>query len=147
MAGSGRFPGWRMPVPMQGWQQGRPPAYPEEDHRARLVVLGDHVDACYEGRRIVMIPECELRSLLPRMVSQRADLRAQAGTLRSHLEGLMMGWEPHNTDECQMRRRVDQLEILMIVVDREARMSQAICHAVQRLMILNPLGVINGPFP
>ena len=147
MAGSGRFPGWRMPVPMQGWQQGRPPAYPEEDHRARLVVLGDHVDACYEGRRIVMIPECELRSLLPRMVSQRADLRAQAGTLRSHLEGLMMGWEPHNTDECQMRRRVDQLEILMIVVDREARMSQAICHAVQRLMLLNPLGVINGPFP
>ena len=147
MAGSGRFPGWRMPVPMEGWQQGRPPAYPEEDHRARLVVLGDHVDACYEGRRIVMIPECELRSLLPRMVSQRADLRAQAGTLRSHLEGLMMGWEPHNTDECQMRRRVDQLEILMIVVDREARMSQAICHAVQRLMLLNPLGVINGPFP
>ena len=147
MAGSGRFPGWRMPVPMQGWQQGRPPAYPEEDHRARLVVLGDHVDACYEGRRIVMIPEGELRSLLPRMVSQRADLRAQAGTLRSSLEGLTMGWEPHNTDECQMRRRVDQLEILMIVVDREARMSQAICHAVQRLMILNPLGVINGPFP
>ena len=147
MAGSGRFPGWRMPVPMQGWQQGRPPAYPEEDHRARLVVLGDHVDACYEGRRIVMIPECELRSLLPRMVSQRADLRAQAGTLRSSLEGLTMGWEPHNTDECQMRRRVDQLEILMIVVDREARMSQAICHAVQRLMLLNPLGVINGPFP
>ena len=111
------------------------------------MVLGDHVDACYEGRRIVMIPECELRLLLPRMVSQRADLRAQAGTLRSHLEGLMMGWEPHNTDECQMRRRVDQLEILMIVVDREARLSQAICHAVQRCMILNPLGVINGPFP
>ena len=147
MAGSGRFPGWRVPVPMPGWRPGGPPAYPEEDHRARLVVLGDHVDACYEGRRIVMIPECELRLLLPRMISQRADLRAQAGTLRSHLEGLMMGWEPHNTDDCQMRRRTDQLEILMIVVDREARMSQAICHAVQRLMILNPLGVIHGPFP
>ena len=106
------------------------------------------MDACYEGRRIVTIPECELRALLPHMVSQRADLRAQAGTLRSHLEGLTMSWEmPHNTDECQMRRRVDQLEILMIVVDREARVSQAICHAVQRLMLLNPLGVINGPFP
>ena len=105
------------------------------------------MDACYEGRRIVMIPECELRLLLPRMISQRADLRAQAGTLRSHLEGLMMGWEPHNTEDCQLRRRTDQLEILMIVVDREARMSQAICHAVQRIMILNPLGVIYGPFP
>ena len=81
------------------------------------------------------------------MISQRADLRAQAGTLRSNLEGLMMGWVPHSTEDCQLRRRTDQLEILMIVVDREARMSQAICHAVQRLMILNPLGVIHGPFP
>ena len=35
----------------------------------------------------------------------------------------------------------------MIVVDREARMLQAICHAVQRLMLLNPLAVIHGPFP
>ena len=124
-----------------------PPAYPEDDHRARRVVLGDHVDACYEGRRIVMIPECELRVLLPRMISQRADLRAQAGTLRSDLEGLMMGWVPHDTEDCRLRRRTDQLEILMIVVDREARLLQAICHAVQRLMILNPLGVIFGPFP
>ena len=94
-----------------------------------------------------MIPECELRVLLPRMISQRADLRAQAGNLRADLEGLMMGWVPHNTEDCQLRRRADQLEILMIVVDREARMSQAICHAVQRLLILNPLAVIHGPYP
>ena len=147
MAGSGRFPGWRVPIPMPGWQAGRPPAYPDEDHRARQVVLGDHVEACYEGRRIVMIPECELRVLLPRMISQRADLRAQAGTLRADLEGLMMGWVPHNTEDCQLRRRADQLEILMIVVENEARMSQAISHAVQRLLILNPLAVIHGPFP
>ena len=105
------------------------------------------MEACYEGRRIVMIPECELRVLLPRMISQRADLRAQAGTLRADLEGLMMGWVPHNTEDCQLRRRADQLEILMIVVESEARMSQAICHAVQRLLILNPLAVIHGPFP
>ena len=74
MAGSGRFPGWRVPILMPGWQAGRPLANPDEDHRARPIVLGDHVEACYEGRRIVMIPECELRMLLPCMISQRADL-------------------------------------------------------------------------
>ena len=26
MAGSGRFPGWRIPTPMPGWQSCRPPA-------------------------------------------------------------------------------------------------------------------------
>ena len=91
MAGSGRFPGWRVPIPMPGWQAGRPPAYPDEDHRARQVVLGDHVEACYEGRRIVMIPECKLRVLLPRMISQRADLRAGGyplGRLRGADDGL-----------------------------------------------------------
>ena len=41
MAGSGRFPGWRIPTPMPGWQSCRPPADPEEDHRARPIVLGD----------------------------------------------------------------------------------------------------------
>ena len=71
MAGSERFPGWCVPIPMPGWQAGRPPAHPEEDHRVRPVVLGDHMEAVYEGRRIVMIPECELRVLLPRMISQR----------------------------------------------------------------------------
>ena len=54
MAGSGRFPGWRVPIPMPGWQAGRPPAYPEDDHRARPIVLGNHVEAVYKGRRIVM---------------------------------------------------------------------------------------------
>ena len=148
MAGSGRFPGWRVPIPIPGWQVGQPPAHPEEDHRARPVVLGDHVEAVYEGRRIVMIPECELRVLLPRMISQRADLRTQAANIRAELDtALLMGWVPHNTDDCQVRRRADQLEILMLVVEREARISQAISHAVQRLLILNPLAVIHGPYP
>ena len=148
MAGSGIFPGWRVPIPMPGWQAGRPPALPEEDHRARPVVLGDHVEAVYEGRRIVMIPECELRMLLPRMISQRADLRTQAANIRAELDhALLLGWVPHYTEDCQVRRRADQLEILMVVVEREARVSQAISHAVQRLLILNPLAVINRPYP
>ena len=120
----------------------------EEYHRAWPIVLGDHVEACYEGRRIVLIPECELRVLLPRMMSQRADLWSQAAHIRAELDqALLMGWVPHNTDECFMRRRADQLEILMLVVEREARMSQAISHAIQRLLVLNPLAVINGPYP
>ena len=148
MAGSGRFPGWRVPVPMPGWQAGRPPAYPEEDHRARPIVLGNHVEAVYEGRRIVMIPECELRMLLPRMISQRADLRTQAANIRAELDvAVLTGWVPHNTEDCHVRRRADQMEILMVVVDREARISQAISHAVQRLLVLNPLAVIYGPYP
>ena len=148
MGENGRFPGWRVPIPMPGWQAGRPPAHPEEDHRARPVVLGDHVEAVYEGRRIVMIPECELRMLLPRMISQRADLRTQAANIRAELDqAVLLGWVPHNTENCQVRRRADQLEILMVVVEREARISQAISHAVQRLLILNPLAVIHGPYP
>ena len=141
MAGSGRFPGWRVPILMPGWQAGRPPANPDEDHRAWPVVLGDHVEACYEEWRIVMIPECEF-VLLPRMISQRAHLRMQAANILAELDtALLMGWVPHNTDECQMRRRGDQLDILMLVVEREARISQAISHAVQRLLILNPWAV------
>ena len=148
MGDNGRFPGWRVPIPMPGWHAGRPPAHPEEDHRARAVVLGDHVEAVYEGRRIVMIPECELRMLLPRMISQRADLRTQAANIRADLEqSVRLGWEPHNTENCHVRRRADQLEILMVVVERESRVSQAISHAVQRLLILNPLAVIHGPYP
>ena len=148
MAGSGRFPGWRIPTPMPGWQSCRPPADPAEDHRAQPIVLGDHVEACYQGRRIVLIPECDLRVLLQHMMSQRADLRSQAAHIRAELDqALLTGWVPHNTDECFMRRRADQLEILMLVVEREARMSQAISHAIQCLLVLNPLAVINGPFP
>ena len=148
MGENGRFPGWRVPIPMPGWQAGRSPAHLEEDHRARPVVLGDHVEAVYEGRRIVMIPECELRMLLPRMISQRADLRTQAANIRAELDqAVLLGWVPHNTENCQVRRRADQLEILMVVVEREARISQAISHAVQRLLILNPLAVIHGPYP
>ena len=95
-----------------------------------------------------MIPECELRMLLPRMISQRADLRTQAANIRADLEqSVRLGWEPHNTENCHVRRRADQLEILMVVVERESRVSNAICHAVQRLLILNPLSVIHGPYP
>ena len=114
MAGSGRFPPWRIPTPMPGWQACRPPTDPEEDHRARPIVLENHMEACYEGRRIVLIPECELRLLLPRMLSQRDDLRAQAALIRAELDQpLLMGWVPHNTDQCFMRSRADQLEILI----------------------------------
>ena len=31
---------------------------------AYSIVLENHMEACYEGRRIVLIPECELRVLL-----------------------------------------------------------------------------------
>ena len=133
---------------MPGWQVCRPPADPELNHRARPIVLENHMEACYEGRRIVLIPECKLRMLLPRMLSQRDDLRAQAALIRAELDQqLLMGWVPHDTDGCFMRRRADQLEILMRVVEKEARMSQAIGHTIQRLLVLNPLAVINGPYP
>ena len=60
---------------------------------------------------------------------------------------LLMGWVPHNTDGCFMRRRADQLELLMRVGEKEARMSQAISHTIQRLLILNLLAVINRLYP
>ena len=148
MAGSGRFPGWQVPIPMPGWQAGRPPAYPEEDHRARPIVLGNHVEAVFEGRRIVMIPECELRMMLPRMISQRADLRTQAVHLRAELDvALLTGWVPHETEDCHVRRRADQMERLLVMVDSETRLAQAIIHSIQRLLILNPRAVIYGPYP
>ena len=78
--------------------------------------------------------------LLLRKINQRDDLRTQAANIRAELDqAILLGWMPHNTDDCQMRRRADQLEILMVVVEREARISQAISHAVQRLLILNLL--------
>ena len=133
---------------MPGWQACRPPGDPEEDHKAQPIVLENHMEACYEGLRIVLIPECEPRLLLPRMLSQRDDFRAQAALIRAKLDQqLLMGWVPHNTDQCFMRSRADQLEILMRVVEKEARMSQAIGHTIQRLLVLNPLAVINGPYP
>ena len=133
---------------MPGWQACLPPADPEEDHRVQPIVLENHMEACYEGRRIVLIPECELRLLLPRMLSQRDDLRAQAAIIRAELDHqLLMGWVPHNTDGCFMRRRADQLELLMRIGEKEARMSQAIGHTIQCLLVLNPLAVINGLYP
>ena len=132
---------------MPGWQACRPPVDPEEDHRARPIVLENHMEACNEGRRIVLIPEYELCVLLPRMLSQRDDLRAQAALIWMELDqALQMGWVPHNTGECFMRRRADQLELLVRVGEKEARMSQAICHTIERLLVLNPLAVINGPY-
>ena len=90
------------------------------------------MEACYEGRRIVLIPECALRLLLPRILNQREDLWAQAALIRMELEqAQQMGWVPHNTDECFMRIRADQLEILMSIGEKEARMSQAIGHTIQ----------------
>ena len=91
---------------------------------------------------------CELRLLLPRRLSQRDDLRAQAAIIRMELEQeRQMGWVPHNTVECSLRRRADQLEHLVRIGEKEARMSQAIGHTIQRLLVLNPLAVINGPYP
>ena len=148
MAGSGRFPGWRIPTPMPGWQACCPPADPEEDHRARPIVLENHMEACYEGQRIILIPECELRMLLPRMMCQREELRAQAAFVKTQLDQeQMMGWVPHSTGECFVRRRADQLEHLVRIGEKEARLSQAIGHTIQRLLVLNPLAVINEPYP
>ena len=121
---------------------------PEEDHRALPIVLENHMEACYEGRRIVLIPECELHVLLPRMLCQREELRAQAAFVKTQLDQeQMMGWVPHNTGECFVRRRADQLEHLVPIGEKEARLSQAIGHTFQRLLVLNPLAVINGPYP
>ena len=58
-----------------------------------------------------------------------------------------MGWVPNNIDECFMRRRADQLELLMRIGEREARILQAVSHMFQQLLVLNPLAVINGPYP
>ena len=133
---------------MPGWQACRPPADPEEDHRARPIVLENHSEAYFEGWRIVLIPECELHLLLPRMLSQRDDLRAQAAIIRTELEqARQMSWVPHNIDECFMRRRADQPELLMRIGEREARILQAVSHMFQQLLVLNPLAVINGPYP
>ena len=100
-------------------------------------MLDDHMDAYFEGRRIVLIPEWELCLLLPRVLSQRDDLWAQAAIIRTELEqARQTGWMPHNTDECFMRRG-DQLELLMRVNEKEARISQAISHIYQRLLVLN----------
>ena len=60
------------------------------------------------------------------MMSQRDDLRAQAAVIQMELEqARTMGWVPHNTDKCFMRNRANQLEILMRIGKKEARLSQA----------------------
>ena len=87
-------------------------------------------------------------ALLTWMLSQREDLRAQAALVKTELDqAQFMGWVPHNTGECFMRRRADQLELLVCIGEKEARMSQAIGHTIQRLLVLNPLAVINWLYP
>ena len=82
------------------------------------------------------------------MLSQRDDLRAQAAIIRMELEqARQMGWVPHNVDACFMRRRADWLELLMHIGEQEAKISQAINNMFQRLLVLNPLAVVDGPYP
>ena len=82
---------------------------------------------------MVLIPECELRVLLPRMLCQREELRAQAAFVKTQLDQeQMMGWVPHTTGECFVRRRADQLEHLVRIGEKEARLSQAIGQWVTR---------------
>ena len=111
-------------------------------------MLENHVEACYRGRRIVLIPECELCKLLPQMLCQRDELRAQAAFVKTQLDQEQtMHWVPNVTSECFVRRQADQLEHLVCISEKEARLTQAIGHTFQRLLILNLLAVINGPYP
>ena len=111
-------------------------------------MLGNHVDVWYEGRRIVLISTGELRLLLPRMLGQRDALRAQAEIIRSDLDqARQKGWEVHNFTERARRRRADQVELLLRMGEQEARISQAIIHTFQRLLVLSPGAVIYGPYP
>ena len=92
-------------------------------------MLENHVEACYRGRRIVLIPECELCMLLPQMLCQRDELRAQAAFVKTQLDQEQtMHWVPYVTSECFVRRRADQLEHMVCIGEKEARLTQAIGH-------------------
>ena len=137
-----------LPPAMPVWEAGHPPAAPEADPGKRRIVLENHVDVWYEGRRIVLISTGELRLLLPRMLGQRDALRAQAEIIRSDLDqARQKGWEVHNFTERARRRRADQVELLLRMGEQEARISQAIIHTFQRLLVLSPGAVIYGPYP
>ena len=137
-----------LPPTMPVWEAGHPPAAPEADPGKRRIVLENHVDVWYEGRRIVLISTGELRLLLPRMLGQRDALRAQAEIIRSDLDqARQKGWEVHNFTERARRRRADQVELLLRMGEQEARISQAIIHTFQRLLVLSPGAVIYGPYP
>ena len=90
----------------------------------------------------------ELILMLPRVLAQREDMRVQADQCRARLERLRHeAWVPHDTDDCLMRRRADMFEFLMQRTEQEARLSQAASHMYQRILVLNPAAVLNGPYP
>ena len=148
MDGSGRYPCHQPPTQTSGWRPGGPPASEEDDYRARPIRLENHAEATFEGRRIALIPVDELILMLPRVLAQREDMRVQADQCRARLERLRHeAWVPHDTYECSMRRRADMFEFLIRRTEQEARLSQAASHMYQRLLVLNPLAVLNGPYP
>ena len=139
-----------IPTPMPGWLRSCPPADPIDDPAARPIRLQNHTEAWYEGRRVIEIPGCELRVLLPEMMGRRNLIRAQTAVIRADLAETRTpgsSWTPHDTSECELRGRADRLEVLMFLVDAEARLSQTIAHVIQRQLLVDPLGAIYGPLP
>ena len=133
-----------MPV----WEAGRPPATLNAGPGERRIVLENHVDVWYEGQWIILLSAGELSLLLPRMLGQRDALRVRAAIIRSDLDqARKRGWEVHNFTERAMRRRAEQVERLLLMGEQEARISQAIIHTFQRLLVLSPGAVIYGPYP
>ena len=150
MDGNGRYPCHPPPTRPSRWApaQGGPPANEEDDYRARPIRLENHAEVMFEGRRIAQIPVDELILMLPRVLAQREDMRVQADQCRANLERMQYeAWVPHDTDDCQMRRRADMFEFLMRRTEQEARLSQAASHMYQRILVLNPAAVLNGPYP
>ena len=110
--------------------------------------MENHAEAMFEGRRIVQIPVDELILMLPRVLAQREDMRVQADQCRANLERMRHeAWVPHDTNDCSMRRRADMFEFLMRRTEQEARVSLAASHMLQRILVLNPAAVLNGPYP
>ena len=134
-------PGWRPAF-------GSPPANEEDDFRARPIRLDNHAEAMFEGQRIALIPVDELILMLPRVLALREDMRQQADQCRARLERMRYeAWSPHDSEDCQMRRRADMFEFLMRRTEQEARVSLAASHMFQRVLVLNPAAVLNGPYP
>ena len=137
-----------LPPTMPVGEAGHPPVPLDADPGKRRIVLENHVDVWYEGQRIILISAGELSLLLPRMMGQRDALRAQAAILRLDLDqARKKGWEVHNFTESARKRRADQVELLLRMGEQEARISQAIIHTFQRLLVLSPGTVIYGPYP
>ena len=143
----------QIPTPMSGWLMSchqRDQRDQRDDPAARTIRLQNHSEAWYEGRRIIEIPKCELRALLPEMMARRSQIRLQTAVIRGDLAETWTpgaSWEPHDTSECELRGRADRLEVLMFLVEAEARLSQTIAHVVQRQLLIDPLGAVYGPLP